>query len=138
MIRQIVFFLVFLLAGSVKAENMTRDVWHLYLKGEAHIIAIYKQNNQPKRISFEFNFESEDGYTFIATIRGHSVGDLVPVPNTKGCFYARMFEHFESTENDFIVCDADDRVLLANMDAESTEALPKYLIFDKTVDHPIK
>ncbi len=131
MIRHTLMALVFILPIFANAQERIREDWEIYEEGAVHLIGMHKQDGQLERISFEFNYESEDGLRFIATIGGHSVGKLIPLSFSKGCFYAKLYENFESTENDYIICETKEKVLLSNIDVKTPSIMPMHLIFSK-------
>lgn len=83
------------------------------------------------RITFEFEFISADGLGILATVRGYSLTSLVPVSPAAGCYYTELYENYESSRSDYIICEEEDKFLLSKIDMQSSPVMPGHLVLTK-------
>ena len=128
----IITLIVFLsFANLTNSEDFIGEVWEVYADHDTYVIAIHKQAGKAERITFKFEYFSEDGLRLLAIIRGHSVGTLIPLSIGESCFYVKLYENFEFTENDYIICETKEKIILSNIDVRLPTIMPVHLIFSK-------
>ena len=125
------------LTNAASAGELISEIWEVPKGHDGYVVALHKRDNQTESVSFKFDFISKDGLRVLATIRGHSVGKLVPLPVGNNCNYAKLYAGFAFTSTDYIICEQNERLVLSNIDAQSPEVMPRHLVLEK-ITQPLK
>lgn len=121
-----------LLVTPIFAQNENDNViLETYDEGSVYVLSIEYQSGKPKALSFEFNYESEDGLSFVAIVKGRSDTELMPKENSDHCYLAGLTESFENSSSNYIICDFASYLAILNISPDSPPIMPRHIEFKK-------